>query len=117
MSISVGVDNVLAARLHDSGYAWIVDHNIVSTHLRKGLWQELNHNYWYGTNYFLLHEIMKRPRVTMRSCLPGLLFSPFRCLEVAIKKKAPEIIYIHPSILLSTFKGIADGMKNCGDRL
>jgi glycosyltransferase involved in cell wall biosynthesis len=117
MPKSAGVDNVLAARLHDSGYAWIVDHNIVSTHLRKGLRQELNHNYWYGTNYFLLSQIMKWQVMTLRSLLPGLLFSPCRCLEIAVKKKAPEIVYIHPSILLSTFKGVAAGMKNHSDRL
>jgi glycosyltransferase involved in cell wall biosynthesis len=118
MPKSVGVDNILAAHIHDSGYAWLVDYNIVSTHLRKGLSQELNHNYWYGANYSLLHEIMKWETLTLRSQLPGLLFSPFRGLQVAIMEKNPEIIYIHPCIQLFTFRGIAAGMKNMvvGDR-
>jgi glycosyltransferase involved in cell wall biosynthesis len=113
---SAGVDNVLAARLHDSGYVWLVDYGIVSTHLRKGIRHEFKHNYWYGKNYSLLYQIMKWKRLTLRSQFPGILSSPCRGLEIAIKKKAPEIIYIHPFILLSTFRGIATGMKNHDDR-
>jgi glycosyltransferase involved in cell wall biosynthesis len=112
---SVGVDNVLAAHVHDSGYTWLVDYGIVSTHLRKGLRHELNHNYWYGTNYFLLHQVMKWETLTLRSQLPGLLFSPCRGLQVAIKKRDPEIMYIHPFMQLSTFRGIVAGMKNRND--
>lgn len=113
---SVGVDNVLAARLHDSGYVWLVDHRIVSTHLREGIRHELKHDYWYGKNFPLLYQIMKWERLTLRSQLPRILFSPCRSLEVGIKKKAPEIIYIYPFSLLSEFRGIATGMKNHDDK-
>ncbi len=57
LRINAGVDTTLAYKIDHSGYKWIVDYNMQSIHLRKGLRQELNHQYWYGTQ---LYEIWRK---------------------------------------------------------
>ncbi len=49
VKVNAGVDTTLAYRLKLAGYAWAVDYNVQSIHLRGGLRHELSHQYWYGT--------------------------------------------------------------------
>jgi glycosyltransferase involved in cell wall biosynthesis len=37
LRVNGGVDNVLAKTVHDCGYVWKVNYDVISTHLRKGL--------------------------------------------------------------------------------
>ena len=81
MTVNAGVDTVLAYKVNQSGYQWIVDYNVQSTHLRKGLKQELSHLYWYGTQLNAIWnkietETNQRPPIT-RFGIMYRLFIPF----------------------------------------
>lgn len=109
--ISAGVDNVLAQRIHSNGFKWKVDYSVRSIHLRKGLKDELAHYYWYGTCANQLEPVLFSKPVNLKSMVLRAFFSPFRGLEVAIKKNAPQVVYIYPLIRLAILKGIFDGRK------
>jgi glycosyltransferase involved in cell wall biosynthesis len=111
LRISAGVDTVLAQRIHSNGFKWKVDYNVRSIHLRKGLKDELAHYYWYGTCANQLEPVLFSKPVNLKSTVLRALFSPFRGLEVAIKKNAPQVIYIYPLIRLAILKGTFDGRK------
>jgi hypothetical protein len=111
MPVNAGVDTILAYKLHEAGYQWIVDYTVQSIHLRKGLMQELHHQYWYGTQ---LYEIWKRvesetnrpPPVTKFGIMYRFFTSPFTGLFVAIKTREATIPYIHPLIRLYYMWGL-----------
>ncbi len=116
MPVNAGVDTILAYKLNEVGYVWVVDYNVQSIHLRRGLWQELRHQYWYGTQ---LHEIWrriesetnKRPPVTRFGIMYRFLTSPFTGLFVALKTREPTITYIHPLIRFYYMKGLLESSK------
>ena len=109
--VNAGVDTMLAYKLDQAGYQWIVDYSVRSLHLRKGLKQELEHQYWYGT---LLYTIWKRietgtnmrPPVSRFDVFSRFVISPFTGLLIAFKTKEPTITYIHPLIRLYYLKGL-----------
>jgi len=111
LPVSAGVDNVLAQLVHSIGFKWMVDYNVTSSHLRKGLSDELSHYYWYGTCYDTLSRLLYRKNVNVRAMVLRLFFSPFRGLHIALKKKAPQAVYIYPLIRFFVLKGISDGRK------
>jgi len=116
MPVNAGVDTILAYKLNEAGYIWVVDYNVQSVHLRKGLRQELRHQYWYGTQ---LHEIWrrietetnKRPPVTKFGILYRFFTSPFTGVFVAFKTREPTITYIHPLIRFYYMKGLLESSK------
>ncbi len=116
LRINAGVDTTLAYKIDHSGYKWIVDYNLQSIHLRKGLRQELNHQYWYGTQ---LHEIWRkistetnlRPPVTKLGVIRRFWISPFTGLFMAFQTKEPSILYIHPLIRFYYMKGLLQNSK------
>jgi glycosyltransferase involved in cell wall biosynthesis len=111
MPVNAGVDTILAYKLHEKGYQWVVDYNIQSIHMRKGLMQELNHQFWYGTQ---LYEIWKRiesetnhaPPVTKFGIIYRFFTSPFTGAFVAVKTREPTIAYIHPLVRLYYMLGL-----------
>jgi len=116
MQVNAGVDTTLAYKLKQAGYSWVVDYNVQSTHIRKGLKQELQHQYWYGTQ---LCEIWKkieedtnqRSPMTASGVMYRFLISPFTGLFVALKTKEPTITYIHPLIRFYYMKGLLEALK------
>ena len=98
---SVGVDMALALKVVSTGHRWKVDFNVKSVHLRKSLKEELAHRYWYGSCW-------KEQDPWIKPFLLRFLFSPFRGLDIAIKKKAPQAIYIYPLLRFYTLRGVIE---------
>jgi len=111
LSVSAGVDNVLALKLKEQGFEWVVDYSVESIHLRKGLVNELSHEYWYGTCYNALNIVLYKKNVNFKKMLLRGLLSPMRGLEIAFKKNAPSAIIVYPLMRFSVLKGISDGIK------
>jgi glycosyltransferase involved in cell wall biosynthesis len=118
MRLNAGVDTILAYKLAQVGYHWVVNYNVQSIHLRKGLKQELRHQYWYGTQ---LNEIWRRietetnksPPVTRFGIIYRFFTSPFTGLFVAFKTNEPSITYIHPLIRFYYMKGLLEATMDC----
>jgi len=116
LQVNAGVDTILAYKVEQAGYQWIVDYNVQSTHLRSGLKQELQHQYWYATQ---LNEIWKRirtetnkpPPVTKYTVISRFIMSPFTGLFMAMKTREPTITCIHPLIRLYYLKGFLESTK------
>lgn len=106
-----GVDNILAQRLQQNTFQWKVDYTVRSTHLRKGLRDELKHYYWYGTAFNFLVPLLSKKPLRLEPLVSRLLFSPFRGLEIAFKKNAPEAVVIYPLLRLTIVRGVLAGRK------
>ncbi|HUK85272.1 MAG TPA: glycosyltransferase family 2 protein [Candidatus Acidoferrum sp.] len=116
LRINAGVDTTLAYKIDNSGYKWIVDYNMQSIHLRKGLRQELNHQYWYGTQLYEIWrkigtESNKPPPVTKLGVIRRFCISPFTGLFIAIQTKESTIMYIHPLVRFYYMKGLLQTSK------
>lgn len=111
LRISAGIDNVLAQHIHIKGFEWKVDYSVRSTHLRKGLKDELAHYYWYGTCSCQLEYILFNRPCDLKGVVSRAFFSPFRGLHIAVKKKVPEAVYIYPLIRFTILSGVLCGRK------
>ena len=116
MPVNAGVDTILAYKLNQAGYHWLVDYNVQSVHLRKGLKQELLHQYWYGTQLYAIWrrietETKHPPPVTRFGIMYRFFTSPFTGLFVALKTKEPTITYIHPLVRFYYMKGLLRAVK------
>ena len=116
MHVNAGVDSTLAYKLKQSGYRWVVDYDVQSTHIRKGLKQELQHQYWYGTQLYEIwrkieEDTNQRAPMTASGIMYRFLISPFTGLFVALKTEEPTITYIHPLIRFYYMKGFLEAMK------
>ena len=116
MPVNAGVDTILAYKLNLAGYQWVVDYNVQSVHLRKGLRQELRHQYWYGTQLYAIWrrietETSHSPPVTKFGIIYRLFTSPFTGLFVAVKTREPTIVYIHPLVRFYYMKGLLEASK------
>lgn len=113
MKVNAGVDSVLAYKIAQAGYDWIVDYSVQSVHLRKGLKQELQHQYWYSTQ---LRNIWNRietetnrpPPITRAGVLFRFAISPFTGIFIASRTGEASIVYIHPLIRLYYMKGLLE---------
>ena len=116
IKVNAGVDTTLAYRLQQAGYYWIVDYNVQSIHLRKGLKQELSHQYWYATQLNEIwgrigQETNKPPPITRSSIMSRFVTAPFTGVFVAFKTKEATIAYVHPLIRLYYLKGFLETGK------
>jgi hypothetical protein len=110
---SSGVDTTLAYAISSHGYDWFVDYNVQSVHLRRGLRQELSHQYWYARQ---LNEMWRRirvetnllPPVTKSGVISRFFMSPFTGLLMAWKMGEPSIFYVHPLIRLFYLRGFLE---------
>jgi glycosyltransferase involved in cell wall biosynthesis len=116
MRVNAGVEAVLAYKIGQAGYHWVVDYNVQSVHLRHGLKQELDHQYWYATQSYEIWEKIKTetnkpPPITKTGILFRFCISPFTGLFVTLKTREPSIIYIHPLIRFYYLKGLLEANK------
>jgi len=111
LSFGTGVDTLLAYKIDEHGYQWFVDYGVQSVHLRQGLTQELNHQFWYAKQ---LPEMWRKisqathrqaPPVTKFGVIYRFLMSPFTGLFMAYKTREPSIAYVHPLIRLYYLRG------------
>lgn len=72
---------------------WKTDFSVISTHLRKGIRQELDHYRWYGET------------MNSRQSLKHFVISPLRALEMALKTRSPPILFLYPLIRFNMLKG------------
>lgn len=81
----MGVDSVLVQKVLKNGYNWLTDFNVVSTHLRNGIFQEIEHYYKYGlvAPVVSLHD----PSINLQRMQQTFLYSPLRGFEIAVKKR------------------------------
>lgn len=111
LSISAGIDKVLAQRIRLNQFKWKVDYTVKSTHLRLGLRDELAHYYWYGTCSGQLAQTLFDKPCDLKGIALRAFFSPFRGLHIAIKKRAPQAFYIYPLIRFTILRGVLKGRK------
>jgi glycosyltransferase involved in cell wall biosynthesis len=111
LAVSAGVDHVLAKMVHGAGYRWKVDYDVKSIHLRTGLKDELSHNYWYGACADELESSLFRRPAKTRALMLRVLFSPVRGLQIAVKTRAPQALYIYPLLRLAFLRGVLDGRR------
>jgi glycosyltransferase involved in cell wall biosynthesis len=116
MRVNAGVEAVLAYKVGQAGFRWVVDYNVQSVHLRRGLKQELCHQYWYAT---LSYEVWRKiktetnqpPPITKMGIMFRFCVSPFTGLFVSFKTREPTITYIHPLIRFYYMKGLLEASK------
>jgi len=114
MSCNAGVDAILAYNIEKAGFRWIVDYNVQSTHLRRGLKHELQHQQFYASMLSQIwrkmrEEIGQQPPITKSGIFFRLAISPATAMFIAFKTRDPSIIYIHPLIRLYYAKGLLGG--------
>jgi glycosyltransferase involved in cell wall biosynthesis len=111
LASSSGVDTVLAYEIDKEGYRWHVDYNVQSVHLRSGLKQELNHQYWYAKQLPEMWRAISKvtgkrsPPITKTAVISRFLISPGTGLFMAYKTREPSLAYIHPLIRLYYLRG------------
>jgi glycosyltransferase involved in cell wall biosynthesis len=116
LQVNAGVDTTLAYRIKKSGYQWAVNYAVQSIHMRRGLKQELRHQYFYGTQLFEIWRNIKTetnqpPPITRFDAIYRFFTSPFTGLFVSVKTREPTITYIHPLVRFYYLKGLLEASK------
>lgn len=109
LPVSAGVDTFLAKNVISAGFRWKVDYTLTSIHLRGDLKDELAHYYWYGACHRQTSHVIYDKPVDLTRNILRFLFSPIKGFRVAIKKGAPQIVYIYPIIRFNILKGMLKG--------
>ena len=112
ISLDACVDNILAKRLYEAGFKWKVDYSVKSWHIRKGLWDELRHLFWYGAQYPTLEPYIAGRHASAKRFLKMFLFSPKDGMSLALKLDSPQFIYVYPLIRLALYRGFVSGRKS-----
>jgi glycosyltransferase involved in cell wall biosynthesis len=112
-----GVDAHIHQSVLNAGFKWVTDCTILSVHLRKGgLREQIKRYYLYGIDMPILakEELFIGAGATsgLRRSASIALFSPFRGLEIAIKKRCPQAVYYYPFIRFSHLKGALKKAKS-----
>jgi len=106
-----GVDPVLCYRLYESGYEWVVDYTVVSTHLKGGFRNELRSQLFYGScSDAIAREVPYLP-VRLFEQITRFLYSPLASLHVVFVKRCPHVLFAYPLIRLSFLRGIFSSRK------
>lgn len=115
LSKGTGVDTVLSYLIKANGYDWVVEKEVVSTHLRLcGLREEVKHQYWYTSGLKEIHQMIEeRTGIVLNENFKSLfirtLFSPIRGFEIAIKMREPMITVVYPAYRLYSLCGYLGG--------
>jgi len=105
-----GVDPHLRLRVLKAGFKWITDTSVISIHLRKGgLREQMRRHYLSGQGLSKIAKeelfIERKIDLRLRKAASIAFFSPFRGLEIAVKKRCPQVAYYYPFIRFSFFAG------------
>jgi glycosyltransferase involved in cell wall biosynthesis len=105
MSASSGIDTLLAYRIREKGFKWIVNPEVQSIHLRKNFTQNLSHQYWYSS---ALKEVkLREPNFTinLKQEIKKLVTSPFTGFLMSFKMKNPKIFVVYPLLRFYRLRG------------
>lgn len=98
-------DSYVRMRLERHGYEFYTDPNVISLHLRYGgLKEEIRRFYLYGL-YAPRRKEEYMHETEMKRAVKIALLSPLRALEMAVKKKCPQVFYYYPLIRFSFMRG------------
>jgi glycosyltransferase involved in cell wall biosynthesis len=98
-----GVDSIIVQKALKAGYRWITDYNVVSIHLRNGVWQDVKHTYWYGRAAPIVSKFDSS--ITFRRLVAMFLFSPIRGLHIMLTKSCPQMVFVYPLMRFMALKG------------
>ncbi len=111
LPFSTGVDTVLLHRVVSAGFKWNVATNVISTHLRSGLMDELRHEYWYATKRYEIERIIGLQSRPISSFARMALTSPLWGIRLALKHKNSDLAYFYPLFYFTALKGRSNGLK------
>lgn len=111
LSVAAGIDHALAQKVHVNGYEWKVNYTVKSTHLRRGIRDELAHRYWYGTCLDGIEQAIFHRSVNLSRNILQFLISPVMSVHVVVAKKNPQAFYLYPLMRFYTLKGVFDGRR------
>jgi glycosyltransferase involved in cell wall biosynthesis len=84
----------------ETSYKWVIDSSVISSHVRNDLKASIEHQYKMGylcaQTPYCVHEENPSIGVNLRI----LLTSPIRALQIALKRKHPNIIWAYPLLRL-----------------
>jgi glycosyltransferase involved in cell wall biosynthesis len=107
LDISAGVDTVLAYRIYDYRYRWLVDFDVVSIHLREELWNEVKHYYWYGKCYNGLRKALGEKRIApIWRIFLTTIYSPVKGSIIAFKERCIYLVLVYPLIRIAILFGV-----------
>jgi glycosyltransferase involved in cell wall biosynthesis len=106
-----GVDTILSIRLANAGFKWIVNYDAISEHLRRSLIDTLKHYIWYGRNFPELERYIGRRQVNVYRQVYRFVASPARGVDIAVKKKRWQVMFVYPMVRFCILVGIFQGLK------
>jgi glycosyltransferase involved in cell wall biosynthesis len=107
-----GVDTILSLKIAKANMQWIVNYDVVSDHLRRSLMDTLKHYVWYGRNFPELERYIGHRQVNVYRQLYRFVASPARGVDIAIKKKRWQVVFVYPLIRLCILAGIFQGLRS-----
>ena len=111
LPVSGGVDTVLTWRILNAGYAWDVDFSLISYHLGKTFWRELQSQFFYGSCWdAIAFEVPSLP-VSLFVAVTRFLFSPISSIHPAFLKRCPAIMVAYPLCRLQVLRGFLKNRK------
>lgn len=109
MPSSSGVDTILAYKLNEAGFKWVVNADVQSVHFRKDLTQCLKHQYWYAVALNEVKRQLPSYPVSVKQDIQRLAISPLTALFMSIKMKNPKIFLFHPLLRYYRLMGLLSG--------
>jgi glycosyltransferase involved in cell wall biosynthesis len=106
-----GVDTILSIKVAEAKFKWIVNYDAISDHLRQSLADTLRHYVWYGRNFPELEHKIGHKKVNVYRQVYRFIASPARGLDIAIKKRRWQVLFVYPMVRLCILTGIFQGLK------
>jgi glycosyltransferase involved in cell wall biosynthesis len=106
----LSVDLALYERLQRASYKWIIDKNVVSYHLRKGVTHEILHRHKHS----VLTKTRRFESTDFMRLLKIFMFSPIRGIDIMIKKRCPTAFFVYPFMRLIILKTFRDRRRYWG---